>query len=142
VALRANLVRIGNSRGIRIPKSLIDECHLGDTVELSVVDGSLVVRPAAAPRQGWDAAFERMAEAGDDTLVDPEIPTEFDTTEWECQGRRYPTRVAVNFRGAAGQVVLDQIRTVDKVRLVRRLGVLNQVAARRVLDVLAEMFAP
>jgi mRNA interferase MazF len=58
------------------------------------------------------------------------------------QGHRYPTRVAVNFRGTAGLVVLDQIRTVDKVRLVRRLGVLDQVGARRVLDVLAEMFAP
>jgi len=57
------------------------------------------------------------------------------------QGNSYPTRLAVNFRGSAGQVVLDQIRTVDKLRLVRRLGVLDQVAARRVLDVLAEMFA-
>jgi len=57
------------------------------------------------------------------------------------QGRSYPTRVAVKFRGTAGQVVLDQIRTVDKVRLRRRLGVLDQVAGRRVLDVLAEMFA-
>jgi antitoxin MazE len=82
MALRAQLVRIGNSRGIRIPKSLIDECNLGDTVELSVVDGSLVVR-ATVPRQGWDAAFERMAQAGDDSLLDSETPTEFDATDWE-----------------------------------------------------------
>jgi mRNA interferase MazF len=58
------------------------------------------------------------------------------------QGRAYPSRVAVNFRGTQGQVVLDQIRTVGKMRLVRRLGTLDQVSARRVLDVLAEMFAP
>ena len=58
------------------------------------------------------------------------------------QGRSYPTRVAVRLRGTAGQVVLDQLRTVDKKRLVRRLGVLDQVTARRVLDVLAEIFAP
>jgi antitoxin MazE len=83
VALRASLVRIGNSRGIRIPKSLIDECHLGDTVELSVVDGSLLVRPATVPRQTWDDAFERMAEAGDDIVLDPETQTDFDATEWE-----------------------------------------------------------
>jgi antitoxin MazE len=83
VAIRANLVRIGNSRGIRIPKSLIDECHLEDAVELSVVDGSLVVRPAPKAREGWDAAFERMAEHGDDSLLDPDISSEFDATEWE-----------------------------------------------------------
>jgi mRNA interferase MazF len=57
-------------------------------------------------------------------------------------GRTYPTRVAVDFLGAAGLVVLDQIRTVDKVRLVRSLGALEASAARRVLDVLGEMFAP
>jgi len=83
VVQRANLVRIGNSRGIRIPKSLIDECHLVDSVELSVVDGSLVVRAAPAPRYDWDEAFERMAEVGDDALLDAEIQTEFDAAEWE-----------------------------------------------------------
>jgi len=82
VGVRAKLVRIGNSRGIRIPKSLIDQCHLGDTVELSVVDGSLVVRPAAGARQGWDAAFQRMSDADDDVL-DTVNPTAFDETEWE-----------------------------------------------------------
>jgi mRNA interferase MazF len=58
------------------------------------------------------------------------------------QGRPYPTRVAVKFRGTDGHVVLDQIRTVDKVRLIRHLGTLDQLAAQRVLEVLAEMFAP
>jgi len=57
------------------------------------------------------------------------------------QGRVYPTRVAVNFGGVNGLVVLDQLRTVDKVRLTRRLGTLDEAAARRVLDVLLEMFA-
>jgi len=83
MSVRASLVRIGNSRGIRIPKSLIDECHLGDVVELSVVEGSLVVRPAISPREGWDDAFKRISEAGDDTLTDLDSPTEFDATEWQ-----------------------------------------------------------
>ncbi|MBV9597049.1 MAG: AbrB/MazE/SpoVT family DNA-binding domain-containing protein [Chloroflexi bacterium] len=83
MAVRANLVRIGNSRGIRIPKSIIDECQLGDTVELSVVSGSLVVRSASAPREGWDAVFKQMSGAHDDALLDPETPTEFDEAEWE-----------------------------------------------------------
>jgi len=57
MAMRARIVRIGNSRGIRIPKAVIDECGLGDIVELSVEDGSVVIRPAELPRQGWDEAF-------------------------------------------------------------------------------------
>ena len=56
--------------------------------------------------------------------------------------RAYPTRVAVRFQGKDGQIVLDQIRTVDNVRLVRRLGVISKSAQDAVLSVLAEMFAP
>lgn len=58
------------------------------------------------------------------------------------KGRPYPTRVPVRFRRKTGQIVLDQIRTVDKNRLVRRLGKIDDVTAQRVLAVLAEMFAP
>jgi mRNA interferase MazF len=58
------------------------------------------------------------------------------------QGRAYPSRVAITFGGTSGQAVLDQIRTIDKTRLVRRLGVLDEAAAQRVLEVLAALFAP
>lgn len=57
------------------------------------------------------------------------------------KGRPYPTRVPVKFQGKSGQVVLDQLRTVDKSRLVKRLGRLNQTTTTRVLVLLAEMFA-
>ena len=56
------------------------------------------------------------------------------------KGRDYPTRVACTFQGVAGQVVLDQIRTVDKARLVKRLGRLSSAAAERLVNVLTEMF--
>ena len=56
------------------------------------------------------------------------------------KGRRYPTRVDCSFQGVEGQVVLDQIRTVDKDRLVKKLGKLSQTTGDRVLDVLTEMF--
>ena len=58
------------------------------------------------------------------------------------KGRPYPTRIPVRFQRKSGQVVLDQIRTVDKTRLVRRLGKISDRAAREVLTVLDEMFAP
>ena len=57
------------------------------------------------------------------------------------KGRSYPSRVPCSFQGKSGQVVLDQVRTVDKARLVKHLGVLDASAAELVLDTLAEMFA-
>ena len=57
------------------------------------------------------------------------------------QGRTYPTQVQCQFQGKDGQIVLDQLRTVDKVRLVKRLGRINATTQQEVLTVLAEMFA-
>lgn len=58
------------------------------------------------------------------------------------KGRDYPTRVPCAFKGKEGQVVLDQIRTLDKSRLVQRLGRIGKQTQDEVLAVLAEMFAP
>ena len=58
------------------------------------------------------------------------------------QGREYPTRVPVKFQRKNGQIVLDQIRTVDKVRLVKRLGKIDDATGQKVLALLSEMFAP
>ena len=57
------------------------------------------------------------------------------------QGRAYPTRVLCKFQGKNGQIVLDQIRTVDKTRLVKKLGIISAATQKAVLAVLAEMFA-
>ena len=56
------------------------------------------------------------------------------------KGRHYPTRVECSFQGIHGQVVLDQIRTVDKTRLIKRLGQLSTPTSDRIIDVLAEIF--
>ncbi len=58
------------------------------------------------------------------------------------KGRSYPTRISCRFKGKRGQIVLDQIRTVDKARLTKKLGRINRRTADSVLSVLAEMFAP
>ena len=57
------------------------------------------------------------------------------------KGRSYPTRVLCKFDGKEGQIVLDQLRTVDKLRLVKRLGEVEKETQKEVLRVLAEMFA-
>jgi len=58
------------------------------------------------------------------------------------KGRDYPTRVNLTFQGKKGQIVLDQIRTIDKIRLIKRLGKIDKNTAQKVLEILGEMFAP
>lgn len=55
--------------------------------------------------------------------------------------RNYPTRVPCKVEGKQGQIVLDQIRTVDKIRLIKRIGILNRITQTKVLNVLKEMFS-
>ena len=83
--MKGQIVRIGNSQGIRIPKVLIEQTGLGDRVEILVQGDSLVIRPARRPREGWDVAFLEMRRRGDDELMDVEIlpPTDWDEEEWE-----------------------------------------------------------
>lgn len=58
------------------------------------------------------------------------------------KGRGYPTRVACTFKGKNGQVILDQIRTIDKSRLIQKQGKLAKDVQEKVLSILAKMFAP
>lgn len=80
--MKAKVVRIGNSRGIRIPKAVLEQCRLRETVELEVSEGHLVIRTASAPRHGWDDAFRQMHRHRDDVLLDPASQTGWDRTEW------------------------------------------------------------
>ena len=80
--VKVRIIRIGNSRGIRIPRTILEQCRLEDAVELQAREGKLVVRPAGTARQGWEEAYRRMAEAGDDALLDEPIATDWDKTQW------------------------------------------------------------
>jgi antitoxin MazE len=85
VGMKANIIRIGNSRGIRIPKILLQETHLPDEVELEARGAQIVIRPAERPRDGWEERFSAMAAAGDDTLLvaDGRPLSSWDKEEWE-----------------------------------------------------------
>lgn len=85
--MRARIVRIGNSRGVRIPKPLLEEAGLEDEVELSVGPEGIVVAPARRPRAGWADAFRCMADAGDDAVLDGDRPlaSSWDEDEWEWE---------------------------------------------------------
>ena len=80
---KTRIVRIGNSRGIRVPKSVLEQARLPDEVELHARPGRLVVVGAKRPRDGWAAAASKMRERGDDELIDTPPPTKFDQEEWE-----------------------------------------------------------
>jgi antitoxin MazE len=81
--MKVNLIAIGNSKGVRIPASVIKECGLGDELEMHVEDGVIVLAPARGVRDGWDAAFEAMAAASDDEPMIPEsLENDFDSEEW------------------------------------------------------------
>jgi antitoxin MazE len=77
------LVRIGNSRGVRIPKPLIEEAGLAEEVELRVRGGAIVIAPAASVRAGWADAAGLLRERGEDYEVMPVASTRFDEEEWE-----------------------------------------------------------
>jgi antitoxin MazE len=72
--MKTRIVPIGNSRGIRIPKSLLVQTGLSGEVEISAEDDALVIRPVKGPRAGWATAFQQMAERGDDALLDAGAP--------------------------------------------------------------------
>jgi len=83
--MRTRIIRIGNSQGIRIPKVLLEQSHLGTEVELVVEDEEIIIRSASHPRQGWEEKLQLMAESGDDKLIDEDlsVQTEWDRDEWE-----------------------------------------------------------
>jgi antitoxin MazE len=83
MATKTRIVRIGNSRGIRVPKLLLDRAQLPDEVELYAEPGRLVVQGARRPRTGWAEAARAVSEARHDDLLDEPPPTRFDREECE-----------------------------------------------------------
>jgi antitoxin MazE len=81
--MKSRLVRIGNSRGIRLPKPLIEEAGLSDEVELCVKDGAVVISAKSEPRAGWAKAARLAAGRGEADLLDEPASTRFDDEEWQ-----------------------------------------------------------
>ena len=83
--MKARIVRIGNSKGIRIPKPLIEQNGSSDEVTIEAEGDRLVIRAARGPHAGWGDAFRAMAAAGDDRLLDGDAmtPSEWDRRDWQ-----------------------------------------------------------
>lgn len=80
--MRAQIIRIGNSQGIRIPKAMLEDGKLSGEVELELHEDGLLIRSLQKPRAGWDAAFKAIADGDDDQGL-TETPTEFEKKEWQ-----------------------------------------------------------
>lgn len=73
--MHAKLVRIGNSRGIRLPKAVIDQAHLEEDLDIEVRGDAVIIRPATCPREGWAASAFACHDAQEDDLADWEATT-------------------------------------------------------------------
>ena len=81
--IKSRLVRIGNSRGVRIPKLWVEQLALGEGVEMRVQADRLVICSSRRPRAGWEEQFRAMHGCGDDRLIEELPPSTWDEEEWE-----------------------------------------------------------
>jgi antitoxin MazE len=81
--MKARIVRIGNSRGIRLPKPLIAEAGLSADVEIHARNGAIVIASASRARAGWGEAARQVRKRGEDRLLDAPTATRFDDQEWK-----------------------------------------------------------
>ncbi|MBM3611286.1 MAG: AbrB/MazE/SpoVT family DNA-binding domain-containing protein [Alphaproteobacteria bacterium] len=82
--MRAEIVSIGNSKGIRLPKAIMAQCGFEKSIEMNVVDSKLIIQPVPTVRQGWDNAFAAQASADIGHFKDLQnISNAFDDEEWE-----------------------------------------------------------
>ena len=81
--MKTRIIRIGNSRGIRIPKSFIEDAGLENEVEIRVVGSGVLIEKIHAPRAGWSEAAVKLRERGEDGLLDEPVTSDFDETEWD-----------------------------------------------------------
>lgn len=83
--MRAQIIKIGNSQGVRIPKPFLQQSRIGREVEIELQGDHIVIRSAERPREGWEEAFRLMAKNGDDRLIDGDLVNQSscDDEEWE-----------------------------------------------------------
>jgi len=81
--MEVSVIKIGNSRGIRLSKTLIDKYSIKDTVDLILEKEQIVIKPLSRPRKGWEKAFKEMSENGDDRLLFNDVFEDENLEEWK-----------------------------------------------------------
>ncbi len=83
--MKTKIIKIGNSRGIRLPKAILQQLEINDVVELEVERDRIVIKPIRQTREGWRQAFQKMASKSDDRLLDGDntlYQSSWDEEEW------------------------------------------------------------
>ena len=81
--IQTNIIKIGNSQGIRIPKTILTIHGIKNQVELLVKNGAIIITPLKSPRAGWEESFKNMYLHQDDELLDEDTLTDWDNDEWD-----------------------------------------------------------
>lgn len=81
--MEVSVIKIGNSKGIRLSKTLLDKYNIQDTVEVILEKGQIVIKPLSKPRKGWEKAFKKIAENGDDRLLINDVFDDENLEEWK-----------------------------------------------------------
>lgn len=81
--MEVSVINIGNSKGIRLPKAILEEYHISDTLEMILEKGRIILKPKTLPRKGWAKAFQQMHADGDDVLMIHDIFDEETFEEWK-----------------------------------------------------------
>jgi antitoxin MazE len=80
--MEVSIIKIGNSKGLRLTKSILDRYNITDKIELILEKGQIILRPISEPRKGWDKAFQKMQENGDDQLLMNDVFEDENFDEW------------------------------------------------------------
>jgi antitoxin MazE len=81
--MEVSVIKIGNSKGIRFSKTIIERYNIRDTVDLILDKGQIIIKPLSKPRKGWEEAFKEMHLNGDDNLIMADIFEDEDPEEWK-----------------------------------------------------------
>ena len=81
--MKAQVIKIGNSKGLRLSKAILDRYNIKDNVELILEENQIILRPIDEPRKGWRDAFKKMAERGDDKLIIDDVFDDENFDEWK-----------------------------------------------------------
>lgn len=80
--MELSIIQIGNSKGIRLTKTILEKYNITDTVELILEKGYIILKPKAEPRKGWEKSFQQMRENGDDSLLIDDVFDNENFEEW------------------------------------------------------------
>jgi antitoxin MazE len=81
--MEVSIIKIGNSKGFRLTKTILDRYNITDKIELIFEKGQIILRPISEPRKGWDKAFQNMHEQGDDQLLMNDVFVHENFDEWK-----------------------------------------------------------